>query len=608
MADTNTQLIKDKIDVGDLVGEYVSLKPAGTNLKGLCPFHSEKTGSFMVSREKQIWHCFGCGKGGDIFTFIQEIEGMDFVEALRLLANRAGVELETYRSEIDKSQKNRLFEINVQALRFFYNFLEKMPTAEPAREYLKDRKLTQETIDEWKIGFAPDQWSLLTSYLLKKGFSIDDLVASGLTIKKDGSNTTSGRGFYDRFRGRIMFPIWDVNNNVVGFTGRVLVETETSGGKYVNTPQSPVYDKSTVVFGLNKAKQDIRQQKKVLVVEGQMDVIACWQAGMKYVVASSGTALTERQVGLLKRYTPSMIMSFDADNAGQIAAKRGVDIARTLEMDVKVVMLSKDFAKDPDEAIKKDKEKWFELVENAKDVMDWNFERILVGKDLNNPKDKQKIAEELLLEISFIPKEIEKDYWMQKLSTEISVEISVLREEIKRLRALQKKEAINPHIKVAVEEKKDEIQNKKTRLDRLAEEVMVLIFKFPKIANLAFKNLEEKYFFNSEYKKLYELLRKEYNNASDFDLLKLQDYLAFKDVEISTNILSLEGKGSEEIYNFDKDSAEADLLSAIKEMKEDWKRQELQKLQMELNKAQQNGGAEQTSEILLRLNNLLKKD
>ncbi|PIZ67815.1 MAG: hypothetical protein COY19_04865, partial [Candidatus Marinimicrobia bacterium CG_4_10_14_0_2_um_filter_48_9] len=193
---------------------------------------------------------------------------------------------------------------------------------------------------------------------------------------------------------------------------------------------------------------------------------------------------------------------------------------------------------------------------------------------------KQKIAEELLLEISFIPKEIEKDYWMQKLSMELSVEISVLREEIKRLRALQKKESVNSHTKVVVEEKKDEFKNKKTRLDRLAEEVMVLIFKFPKTASLAFKNLDEKYFFNSEYKKLYELLRKEYNNASDFDLLKLQDYFVFKDVEIATNILSLEGKGSEEIYNFDKDSAEADLLSAIKEMKEDWKRQELQKLQM----------------------------
>ncbi|MCF6276396.1 MAG: DNA primase [Candidatus Magasanikbacteria bacterium] len=605
MADTNTQLIKDKIDVGDLVGEYVKLKPAGTNLKGLCPFHSEKTGSFMVSREKQIWHCFGCSKGGDIFTFIQEIEGMDFVEALRLLANRAGVEMETYKSEIDKSQKNRLFEINIQALRFFYNFLEKMPTAKPARDYLKNRGLIQETIDEWRIGFAPDQWSLLTNYLLKKGFSIDDLVFSGLTIKKDGANSMSGRGFYDRFRGRIMFPIWDINNNVVGFTGRVLVETEKSGGKYVNTPQSPVYDKSAVVFGLNKAKQIIRKQKKVLVVEGQMDVIACWQADMRYVVASSGTALTERQIKLLKRYAPEMIMSFDADNAGQIAAKRGVDIARTQEMSVKVVMLQEEFGKDPDEAIKKDKEKWFELVDGAKDVMDWNFERIFKGKDVNNPKDKQKIAEDLLLEISFIPKEIEKDHWMQKLSSELGVDISVLRDEAKRLFSLQKKRFRKVEDKQKEEE---ETEIKKNRLDLLIEEVLLLLFKFPKTAELVFKNLEEKYFSGSEYKKLYELLKKEYTKSCDFDFTKIQDYFVFKDAEILTKILILEGKGSKEIYNFNKDKAEVDIIFAIKEIKEDWKKEQLQKLQILLDRAQNKGDNQKTSELLLELNKMLKKN
>ena len=212
------QLIKDKIDVADLIAEYVQLKPAGINKKGLCPFHHEKSPSFMVNSERQGWHCFGCGKGGDIFTFVQEMEGMEFKEALKHLANRAGVQLTSYRSDVDSSQKNRLKDINIEVARFFHNFLLKMPTAKSAMDYLISRGLKNETIEEWQVGFVPEQWELLTQYLLKKGFSIDDLVASGLTIKRDGADATSGRGFYDRFRGRIMFPIWNVHGEVVGFT------------------------------------------------------------------------------------------------------------------------------------------------------------------------------------------------------------------------------------------------------------------------------------------------------------------------------------------------------------------------------------------------------
>ena len=257
---SDVDLIKDKVDVGDLVGEYVQLKPAWVNLKGLCPFHGEKTPSFMVNRERQNWHCFGCNKGGDIFSFIQEIEGMDFVEALKLLAARVGVELRLRASEKNSSEKARIKEINSVASNFFHNVLTKMEASASAREYLEKRGLKERTIIEWQIGFIPDQWDLLTKYLLKKGYSIDDLVTSGLTIKRDGADSQSGRGFYDRFRGRIMFPIWDVHDNVVGFTGRVLVETEKSGGKYVNTPQTLVYDKSRIIFGLNKAKQSITKK------------------------------------------------------------------------------------------------------------------------------------------------------------------------------------------------------------------------------------------------------------------------------------------------------------------------------------------------------------
>ncbi len=235
---TDTQAIKDRLDIAQIIGEYVVLKKAGANWKACCPFHHENTPSFMVQPEKQIWHCFGCGKGGDIFTFIQEIEGLDFIEALKLLARRAGIEVKLDRSEMDQSLRNRLLEINTAAAIFFHRFLLEIPAAGPARDYLDRRGLKKRTILDWQIGFVTDQWDLLTKYLVKKGFAIDDLVSAGLTIRRDGADAQTGRGYYDRFRGRVMFPISDTHGNIIGFTGRVLVETESSGGKYVNTPET----------------------------------------------------------------------------------------------------------------------------------------------------------------------------------------------------------------------------------------------------------------------------------------------------------------------------------------------------------------------------------
>src|SRR3989339_1072291 len=387
------QQIKDKIDVADLVGEYVQLKPAGVNRKGLCPFHHEKTPSFMVSPERASWHCFGCGKGGDIFTFIEEIEGMEFKEALKYLANKAGVTLTSnFKSEVNSSQKNRLKELNNEAARFFHNFLLKMSVSKPALDYLLNRGIKMETIEEWRVGYIPEQWDLLTQYLLKKGFAIDDLVASGLTIKRDNADPKTHRGFYDRFRGRIMFPIWDVQGEVVGFTGRILVEKENSGGKYVNTPQTIVYDKSRVIFGLNKAKQEIRARNLIVMVEGQMDVIACHQAGMKNVVASSGTALTEEQVHLLKRYSNNVAIAFDADAAGQNAAKRGIDVAMQEGMNIRVIQIPPGEGKDADECLQKNPEVWFKAVAEAVSVMDWYFKNILFGVNLHDPRKKQQTA------------------------------------------------------------------------------------------------------------------------------------------------------------------------------------------------------------------------
>ncbi len=510
---SDTQLIKDKIDVVSLVGEYVQLKPAGINHKGLCPFHREKSPSFMVNRERQSWHCFGCAKGGDIFSFIEEIEGMDFVEALKFLAGKAGVELTDRRGSSSKEtgQKQRLKEIVAEAARFYHKVLLELPQAELAREYLQKRGLTNETIEAWQIGFIPDQWDLLTKYLLKKGHGVDDLIAAGVTIQREGSDMVSGRGFYDRFRGRIMFPLSDIHGAVVGFTGRVLVETEHSGGKYVNTPQTPLYDKSRVVFGLHKAKQVMREENLAVLVEGQMDVIACHQAGMANVVATSGTAMTEHQVSLLARYTKNLALAFDADKAGQAAADRGIDVALKQEMNIRMIRIPEGAGKDPDECVKKNKEVWFQAVKDAEDVMRWYMRQALVDKNVAQPKDKQAAATFMLLKIDLLQSAVERDHWFRELSLAVGVEVDVLKEELKRLKNAKK----DPPKALVLSKDVKEVDRvvtglPPTRLERQFEQFFELLLRFPSLAPGAITAAPEAGLSTSAYGPLYEWLKSVY--------------------------------------------------------------------------------------------------
>lgn len=579
------QQIKDKIDVADLIGEYIQLKPAGANKKGLCPFHNEKTPSFMVSSERQNWHCFGCGKGGDIFSFIQEMEGMEFVEALRYLANRAGIELSNRRSEVDNNQKNRIKQINKEAARFFYNFLIKMSSAKDALKYLEERGIKLETIDEWQIGFIPEQWDLLTQYLLKKGFAVDDLVASGLTIRKEGAESGGVRGFYDRFRGRIMFPIRDVHGEVVGFTGRILVEKENSGGKYVNTPQTIVYDKSRVIFGLEKAKQEIKTKDLAVIVEGQMDAIACHQAGMKNVVASSGTALTEEQIKLLQRYSKNINMAFDVDDAGQNAAKRGIDLAIEAGMRVRVIRIPEGKGKDPDECLKKNPDIWFEAVNNAQDVMDWYFSKVFSKKDITNYQEKQQAVDEILLEIARIPYAVEKDHWLRKLSEIVRVDVVVLRDDLKRVAT---KKNVN---KLNSAEKKLESEKiiKKDPLVLLLERLLALIFKYPFLREKLLKSGLEKIIEESIFNSLYELIKKEYTLEEIKNQVKAED-------KKNLDILLLQSEW--EFSNFLEEDAKKELENIIVLIKTRWKRKKNEELKIKIAQAAKNNDREKENALI----------
>jgi DNA primase len=478
---SDTQTIKDNLDIVDFINEYVQLKPAGSNHKGLCPFHNEKSPSFMVSRERQSWRCFGCNKGGDIFSFVQEIEGMEFVEALKLLADKAGITL-THNFSGNKQageKKVRLKQIMEAAVHFYHQFLLKMDSAADARKYLQERGLQQHTIDVWKIGFVPDQWDLLTQYLLKKGYAIDDLVDAGLTMKRDAANNRgTGKGYYDRFRGRIMFPIHDAHGNAVGLTGRVLVETETSGGKYVNTPQTDIYDKSSILFGLDKAKTAMRQKDQVIVVEGQMDVIAVWQSGMEQVVASSGTALTEQQVKHMSRYTKHMLMAFDTDTAGLAAAKRGIGIALEAGMHVRVIQIPQEIAKDPDECIKKSPTVWEASVQNATSVLAWYISLAVSEHDLTTPLGKQAAADDVLPEIIKIPYAVEQDHWMRELASAIGVDVAVLKTDAER-HTIKKRKGTHTSTKAPLA---DTAVIEKSPFDLMVEELVSLLLTYPFIA------------------------------------------------------------------------------------------------------------------------------
>jgi len=538
---SDTQKIKDRLDLVALIQEYVQLKKTGASYKACCPFHQEKTPSFMVHPQKQLWRCFGCGKGGDAFEFIQEIEGLDFPESLRLLAERAGVKLDSYRGDINKSQKNRIIEINQKASYFFHKFLLEMPTAQKARDYLSNRNINEQSIKDWQIGYVPDQWELLTQYLLKKGCAIDDIVGAGLTIKKDNANSATGRGFYDRFRGRIMFPICDIHDSIVGFTGRVLVETDKSGGKYVNTPQTLVYDKSRVIYGLNKARLEIKTKDQIILVEGQADVIACHQVDMKNVVAASGTALTFEQVKLLKRYSNNLVMAFDADDAGIKAAKRGVDIAVEQGMNVKIIQLPADAGKDADECIQKDKQVWFKAVSDASEVMKWYFAIYLKGVDVSNPKTKQAVGEKILAEIARLPFAIEREHWLKELGDKIITDVSTLKEEMQRQKDLNTKKQTNYINSPISEPVQKSVDVPKERYSIDLESIMAIILKFPDMFDKFNDKLKSDYFADTVLLDLYEIILKQYNSKGKLDIKSMEDLLD-KDLKEKVDILVLQGE------------------------------------------------------------------
>ncbi len=410
--------IKQRLDLVSVVSEYVRLEKAGRSFKGLCPFHAEKVPSFFVFPERQSWRCFGCGASGDIFSFIMRKEGIDFKAALEILAQRAGLSLPQRKARGEKWGK--LYQINELAAEYYHQLLLTSPAAETAREYLKRRGLGKEAIEEFKLGFSLDSWEALKLYLEGRGYAAEDLLLVGLLAQKEGRN-------FDRFRAKLMFPIRDAKGRVLGFGARAL---DDSLPKYINSPQTPIFDKGSILYGIDRAIDAIRKQKKVVIVEGYMDVIAAHEHGFRNVVGSMGTSLTQKQLLALKSLTSSFYLALDPDTAGDIATLRSIELCRqtlgrevrtlpnllgtTSQLQAEIRIVSLPQGKDPDKLIRESSEEWSRVVDRALPLMEHAFVVAGTKFDLTNPSGKSQASENLLPLIAEL-NEVEQEFYLNKL-------------------------------------------------------------------------------------------------------------------------------------------------------------------------------------------------
>ncbi|MEK7183524.1 MAG: DNA primase [Patescibacteria group bacterium] len=440
--------IKLKLDVAEVIGEYVPLKPAGSgSMKGVCPFHAERTPSFHVSRERQIWKCFGCDKGGDIFSFVMEMEGMTFPEALRHLADKAGIEIPEYRPTKDADKRDVLRSIHEVAAEYYATSLREYPNGKAIRDYVASRNIDAVLIDKFQLGASPDDWDVLSNLLIKKGFSEQAILDSGLGMKRK-----SGSGLVDRFRNRLMIPLCDASGIVLGFTARVLPGAPSDQAKYMNSPETPLYHKGAMLYGLHLAKTAIRKAGEVIIVEGNLDVIASHKAGVENVVGSSGTALTEMQLRTLARYTKRLVFCLDDDAAGFAAAKRVVDLAiklkaadPALQFDVRCLVVPAGVGKDPDEIVQRDPAEWVKIAGDSQEVIEYYFQKVIRMFEeqggATSVEARRRLIDDLLPHIAQVNRPDERHLYLMRMADATHVGTDVLQAMVEELRGKRSKAA-----------------------------------------------------------------------------------------------------------------------------------------------------------------------
>jgi DNA primase len=557
--------IKQRLDIVEVLSSYVpDLKKSGRNFKAVCPFHSEKTPSFFVFPERQSWHCFGaCGTGGDMFAFVMRKEGVDFKEALNILAERAGVTVVQRKLEEGKSEADRLKEINEAAAEYYHSLLFRSAGGQSTREYLIRRGVSEKTMRQFLIGYSQDSWDSLRQELLKRGYHENELTAAGLLVEKEKE-----AGTYDRFRNRLMFPIRDMAGRVVGFGARAL---DDSLPKYLNSPQTLIFDKSSSLYGIDFAKPAIRKENLAVVVEGYMDVIVAHQHGFTNVVASLGTALTEKHVGIVKKLTNRLVLALDADAAGEMATLRGIEVAshtfdqkvvpmptsaglvkyeEQLDAEISVMVLPE--GKDPDDVIRESPHEWERLLKLAAPVIDYTFDLVVSKLDTTKAKDKSQAADHLLPLIAEIKHPVRQAHYLQRLSRAVAVDEQTLAAALGQFK--QNKPGPRQETKAAPASK---LASHLSSGDSLAEYCLYLLFTYPDLRSQA-SDLRVDFFLNTEDREVFLA----WQNTTDVSSLHQQ-----LDIYLQEHLDSIMSK----IFpSLDREAQERHLRQCVSRLRKRW--------------------------------------
>lgn len=563
-------------DIVDYVSQYVKLRKNGRDYTGLCPFHKEKSPSFHVNQDKQLFHCFGCGAGGNLVQFVMRAEGLDFVEALKLMADRAGIILPDEDSVIDDKTyqlKKRIYSMNKLAARFFYNTLTNADTGKIALEYFAARKITPKTINKYGLGYAPDSFDSLKSYMNTQGYSDDDLLTAGLCVTRNGK-------IYDKFRGRVMFPIIDLRGNVVAFGGRIITDAEKDGykpPKYLNSAETPVFNKGKNLFSLNLAKKDSAAQ--CILCEGYMDVISVYQAGITNIVATLGTALTENQAKMLMKYTNEILLCYDSDEAGQAATRRAIEIINGVGGRCRIMRLKN--AKDPDEYIKNNGIELFrKAIENALPSTEYLIRMLKTRYDIDNPDGKTLFINDAAGILSTLTSAVEIDVYVKKISDETGISKEAIYAEIKKLRAKDNQpQKVYQKVK-SLDKNKEQLPDNKTI--NAQRRLLGLIIDNKKVYLRVKDEFPPEEFTGQVLQKLARIIYSCYENGNIIEPPLIINEFEGKDADLVSKIFC-----NIETYT-DEDNAVSQLVNSIK----------LEKINMELEKATNENNVMRLRELL----------
>ncbi|MBI4160177.1 DNA primase [Candidatus Wolfebacteria bacterium] len=590
--DSTTQQIKEKLDIVDFIRSYIQLLPAGKNFRALCPFHKEKTPSFIVSPDRQTWHCFGsCGEGGDIFKFLMKHENLEFYEALKILAEKAGIELRRL-SPADQKQFGILYDLNNLAKDFFKKQLAEAPKV---IDYIKERGLKKEIVEEFELGVAPHGFENLGIHLMNLGFDVKDIERAGLIIKND-----RGR-YFDRFHDRLMFPIHNSFGKVVGFSGRVLPMTDdqqqTTMGKYVNSPETPIFNKSKILYGFHKTKHDIKESGTAVLVEGQLDFLMPYQDGVRNIVAMSGTALTPDHLRTLRRFAENLVFSFDNDDAGVKATERALDLSNSFDFNVRILSLG-DF-KDPGEAAAKSPGAMKKFVEKSVPAMEFYFRRYLGDADQrgsSNAADGRGIAELkkrlriILGKIRLLASPIEQSHWVGRLAERSGVNERALVEEMDRLKTVnslhsESGKRTNQPINQSTEQPN-------SRREMLAERLLSLILLREDLLSRT-KEYEE--YFPPDYRRILTTIRTVQSDGTARGDKSLREAL---------DTLSL--RSSFELGRVGEENIDEEFNNLLYEIRREHLRRERERLLISVKALERSGDSEEFREALRRFDEISK--